>query len=101
MVDAGLVVLCCFISPFEAERALVREMVQPGEFIEIFVDTPLEECIRRDPKGLYARAKSGQLKNFTGVDSPYEKPASPEMTVDAVNETAEAASLRITASCVM
>ena len=95
MVEAGLVVLCCFISPFEAERAMVRELVQPGEFVEIFVDADIDECIRRDPKGLYAKAKAGQLKNFTGIDSPYERPASPELTIDAQTETAEAASARI------
>ena len=95
MVEAGLVVLCCFISPFEAERTLVRELVQPGEFVEIFVDTDIGECIRRDPKGLYAKAKAGQLKNFTGIDSPYERPTSPELTIDAQMESAEAASARI------
>ena len=97
MVDAGLVVLCCFISPFEAERRLVRELLQPGEFIEIFVDADLGECIRRDPKGLYARALAGKLKNFTGIDSAYERPAAPELTVDSAVESAEAASRRIVA----
>jgi bifunctional enzyme CysN/CysC len=73
-VDAGLIVLCAFISPFRAERRMVRDLVGEGEFIEVFVDTPIEECRRRDPKGLYAKADSGALKNFTGVDSPYEPP---------------------------
>jgi bifunctional enzyme CysN/CysC len=73
-VDAGLIVLCAFISPFRAERQMVRDLVGEGEFIEVFVDTPIEECRRRDPKGLYAKADSGALKNFTGVDSPYEPP---------------------------
>jgi bifunctional enzyme CysN/CysC len=73
-VDAGLIVLCAFISPFRAERRMVRDLVGDGEFIEVFVDTPIEECRRRDPKGLYAKADSGALKNFTGVDSPYEAP---------------------------
>jgi bifunctional enzyme CysN/CysC len=73
-VDAGLIVLCAFISPFRAERQTVRDLVGEGEFIEVFVDTPIEECRRRDPKGLYAKADSGTLKNFTGVDSPYEPP---------------------------
>jgi bifunctional enzyme CysN/CysC len=73
-VDAGLIVLCAFISPFRAERQMVRDLVGEGEFIEVFVDTPIEECRRRDPKGLYAKADSGTLKNFTGVDSPYEPP---------------------------
>jgi bifunctional enzyme CysN/CysC len=73
-VDAGLIVLCAFISPFRAERQMVRDLVGEGEFIEVFVDTPIEECRRRDPKGLYAKADSGALRNFTGVDSPYEPP---------------------------
>jgi bifunctional enzyme CysN/CysC len=96
MVEAGLVVLCCFISPFEAEREMVRDLVQPGEFVEIFVDAHLAECIRRDPKGLYAKAIAGQLKNFTGIDSPYERPKSPDLKVDT-SESAEAASARIVA----
>ena len=93
-VDAGLVVLCCFISPFAAERALVRSLVGPGEFHEVFVDTPLEECIRRDPKGLYAKALGGSLQTFTGIGSPYERPEAPDMVVPD-GETAEAASRRI------
>jgi bifunctional enzyme CysN/CysC len=79
MVDAGLIVLCSFISPFTAERQMVRERVEEGEFMEVFVDTPLEECMKRDPKGLYAKAQAGQIKNFTGFDSPYEPPPSPEL----------------------
>ena len=81
MVDAGLIVLCSFISPFAAERRLAREMVEPGEFIEIFVDTPLQVCIERDPKGLYKRALAGQIKNFTGVDQAYEKPEHAEIVL--------------------
>jgi bifunctional enzyme CysN/CysC len=73
-VDAGLIVLCAFISPFRAERRMVRDLVGEGEFIEVFVAASIEECRRRDPKGLYAKADSGALKNFTGVDSPYEPP---------------------------
>ena len=80
-VDAGLVVLCSFISPFRAERRMVRELVGADEFVEIYVDTPLEECMRRDPKGLYARARQGRIKNFTGIDSPYEAPENPEIVV--------------------
>jgi bifunctional enzyme CysN/CysC len=80
-VDAGLVVLCSFISPFRAERRMVRELVGADEFVEIYVDTPLEECMRRDPKGLYARARQGKIKNFTGIDSPYEAPENPEIVV--------------------
>jgi bifunctional enzyme CysN/CysC len=97
MTEAGLVVLCCFISPFEAERRMVREMLDPGEFVEVFVDVPVEECARRDPKGLYAKVQSGQLKNFTGVDSPYERPSAPELTVDGMAESAEGACARIVA----
>jgi bifunctional enzyme CysN/CysC len=95
-VDAGAVVLCSFISPFRAERRMVRELVEAGEFIEIFVDTPLDECRRRDPKGLYARAAEGKIKNFTGIDSPYEEPESPEIVVNTSgNTTAEVAARRI------
>jgi bifunctional enzyme CysN/CysC len=78
-VEAGLIVLVSFISPYRAERMLARERVGVGEFLEIFVDTPIEECRRRDPKGLYVKADSGQLRNFTGVDAPYEEPLDPEI----------------------
>jgi len=92
MADAGLIVLTAFISPFRAERRMVRDMLAEGEFIEIFVDTPLEVAEQRDVKGLYAKARSGQLKNFTGIDSPYEPPENPEITVNTVEMTpAEAA----------
>ena len=74
MVDAGLIVLVSFISPFRSERRLARELMQPGEFFEVFVDTPLAEAEKRDPKGLYKKARRGELKNFTGIDSPYEPP---------------------------
>jgi bifunctional enzyme CysN/CysC len=93
-VDAGLLVLCSFISPFRAERRMVRELVTEGEFIEIFVDTPLEECMRRDPKGLYARAQAGKIKNFTGIDSPYETPENPEIII-AMQGSADEAAQRI------
>ncbi|MSP32216.1 MAG: sulfate adenylyltransferase subunit CysN [Pseudolabrys sp.] len=79
MTEAGLIVLCSFISPFRAERHMVRESLDTGEFIEVFVDTPIEECIARDPKGLYRRALAGEIKNFTGVDQPYEVPENPEI----------------------
>ena len=79
MVDAGLIVLVSFISPFRSERRLAREMLQSGEFLEVFVDTPLEEAERRDPKGLYKKARRGELNNFTGIDSPYEPPENPEI----------------------
>ncbi|MGH8139710.1 MAG: sulfate adenylyltransferase subunit CysN [Steroidobacteraceae bacterium] len=94
-VDAGLVVLCSFISPFKAERRMVRELVDSGEFVEIYVDTPIEECMRRDPKGLYARAKEGKIKNFTGIDSPYEVPERPEIVVQTGKASAEAVAQRI------
>ena len=82
MVDAGLVVIVSFISPFKAERDWARSLFQPSEFIEVFVDTPLAECEHRDLKGLYAKARSGELKNFTGIDSPYEAPEAPDMRLD-------------------
>jgi bifunctional enzyme CysN/CysC len=94
-VEAGLVVLGCFISPFHAERDMVRELLAPGEFAEIFVDVPLEECVRRDPKGLYAKALAGGIGNFTGIDSPYEAPEAPDIHVVGVEETPEAAAARI------
>jgi bifunctional enzyme CysN/CysC len=90
MVDAGLIVLCSFISPFRAERQMVREMLGEGEFLEVFVDTPLEECIRRDAKGLYARAMRGEIANFTGVNSPYEPPAAAELVLDGGGTAPEA-----------
>ncbi|HWF20989.1 MAG TPA: sulfate adenylyltransferase subunit CysN [Acidimicrobiales bacterium] len=82
MVDAGLIVIASFISPFRAEREFARSCVQPGEFIEVFVDTPLAVAESRDPKGLFRKARRGELFNFTGVDSPYERPADPEMHID-------------------
>jgi adenylyl-sulfate kinase len=88
-VDSGTIVLAALISPFENERQMVRDMVEPGEFIEIFVDTPLEECERRDPKGLYRRARSGELRNFTGIDSPYEPPAKADLVLDTVDREPE------------
>jgi bifunctional enzyme CysN/CysC len=87
-VEAGLITLVAFISPFRAEREMARELVAPGEFIEIFVDTPLEACERRDPKGLYKKARRGELRNFTGLDSPYEPPLNPELKLDALNDSA-------------
>ena len=82
-VDAGIIVLCSFISPFRAERAAIRGMLEPGEFIEIFVSTPLAVCEARDPKGLYAKARSGALPSFTGIDSPYEPPQKPDLVLDS------------------
>ena len=91
-VDAGLIVICSFISPFRAERRMVRELMQPGEFVEVFVDTPIEECMKRDPKGLYAKAMRGAIQNFTGVSSPYETPEAAELVLPTVGRSpAEAA----------
>jgi bifunctional enzyme CysN/CysC len=89
MVDAGLIVLVSFISPFRAERRMAREMMGEGEFIEVFVDTPFEECAARDPKGLYAKALSGEIKNFTGVDSPYETPENPDIRLTTTGKSPE------------
>jgi bifunctional enzyme CysN/CysC len=89
MVESGLVVLCSFISPYRAERDMVRGLVEPGEFIEVFVDTPIADCIQRDPKGLYAKAQAGQLKNFTGIDAPYEPPENPEIHLHTLGQTPE------------
>ncbi|MCL7406784.1 sulfate adenylyltransferase subunit CysN [Paradonghicola geojensis] len=91
MTDAGLIVITAFISPFRSERDMVRGMMQPGEFVEVFVDTPLEVAEARDVKGLYAKARSGQLKNFTGIDSPYEAPENAEMRIDTTQMTPEEA----------
>ncbi|MBH9538492.1 sulfate adenylyltransferase subunit CysN [Novosphingopyxis sp. YJ-S2-01] len=89
MTDAGLIVLTAFISPFRAERELVRSMMEPGEFVEIFVDTPLEVAEERDVKGLYKKARSGKLANFTGIDSPYERPENPEIHIDTTKISPE------------
>jgi len=91
MADAGLIVLTAFISPFRAEREMVRKMIPGGEFIEVFVDTPLADAEKRDAKGLYAKARAGELKNFTGIDSPYEAPEQPEIRIDTTAMSAEAA----------
>jgi bifunctional enzyme CysN/CysC len=91
MADAGLIVLTAFISPFRAERHMVRRMVPEGEFFEIFVDTPLGEAEKRDVKGLYAKARAGELKNFTGIDSPYEAPEAPEIHIDTTKVGADEA----------
>jgi len=97
MTDAGLIVLTAFISPFRADRQLVRDMIDGGEFIEIHVDTPLEIAEARDVKGLYKKARDGKLKNFTGIDSPYEPPESPEIRVNTVEMTPEEAADHIIA----
>lgn len=95
MTDAGLIVLTAFISPFRAEREMVRGLLPEGEFVEVFIDTPLEEAERRDVKGLYKKARAGQLRNFTGIDSPYEAPLAPEIRVDTTREDPEDAAERI------
>jgi bifunctional enzyme CysN/CysC len=91
MTDAGLIVITAFISPFRAERDMVRQMIAPGEFFEIHIDTPLADAEKRDVKGLYKKARSGQLKNFTGIDSPYEAPTKPELHIDTSKLSAEEA----------
>jgi bifunctional enzyme CysN/CysC len=97
MVDAGLIVLVSFISPFRAERRMARELMAEGEFVEVFVDTPIAEAERRDVKGLYKKARAGELKNFTGVDSPYEAPEDPEIRIDTTTLSAEQAAEEIVA----
>ncbi len=98
MVDSGLIVLTAFISPFRSERRMARSLVLEGEFVEIFVDTPLSLAEQRDPKGLYRKARRGELKNFTGIDSPYEEPEAPEIRIDTSAMGAEAAAERIVAT---
>lgn len=95
MVDAGLLVIVSFISPFRVERRMARELLEPGEMVEVFVDTPLAEAERRDPKGLYQRARRGEIRNFTGIDSPYEPPETPEVRIDTTQLSASDAADRI------
>jgi bifunctional enzyme CysN/CysC len=95
MVDAGLIVMTAFISPFRNERAMARALFASGEFLEIFVDTTLAVAEQRDSKGLYKKARRGELKNFTGIDSPYERPENPEITIENANAGPEAAADRI------
>jgi bifunctional enzyme CysN/CysC len=97
MVDAGLIVLAAFISPFASERAMARTLVGRDQFIEVFMDTPLEIAEKRDPKSLYRRARMGEIKNFTGIDSPYEPPENPEVRLIAESETAEEMAGRVVA----
>ena len=94
-VDAGVIVLCSFISPFRAERAAVRGLLDPGEFIEVHVTAPLAVCEQRDPKGLYAKSRAGQLPNFTGIDSPYEAPENPDLILDTTSAPAEELAQRV------
>jgi bifunctional enzyme CysN/CysC len=97
MADAGLVVIVALISPCREDRRMARAIVPDGRFVEIFVDTPLEEAERRDPKGLYRKARRGELKNFTGVDAPYDAPENPELRIATLSETPEAGVQRILA----
>jgi bifunctional enzyme CysN/CysC len=96
-VDAGLITLVSFISPFRSERRIARDLLRLGQFVEIFVDAPIEVCMARDPKGLYKRAAAGQIKNFTGIDSPYERPENPELTLSTATLAPEDAAERIVA----
>jgi adenylyl-sulfate kinase len=95
MVDAGLITIVSFISPFRSERRMVRDLLEDGEFIEVFVDTPLEVCEQRDPKGLYRRARAGEIRNFTGIDSEYQAPEAPELHIRTVDLTPEQAVERL------
>ena len=99
-VEAGVVVLCSFISPFRAERQMARELLADGEFVEVFVDTDIEDCIARDPKGLYAKALKGEIANFTGVSSPYERPDDAEIVLQTAEAPAEALASRVVADLV-
>ncbi len=95
MVDAGLIVITSFISPFRAEREMARSLFEPGEFVEVHINASLETCEQRDPKGLYKKARSGEIKNFTGFDSPYEAPENPEIRIDTEHTNVEDAAQRI------
>ena len=97
MADAGLVVIVALISPYRADRRIARDLMPAGRFVEIFVDTPLAEAERRDPKGLYRRARRGELKNLTGIDAPYEAPEKPDLHIATLAETPEAGAERILA----
>lgn len=95
MTEAGLITLVSFISPFRSERRMARALLEEGEFLEIFVDTPLEVCEARDPKGLYKKARAGQLPNFTGIGSPYEPPENPELRLPGGEEPPEKLAKRV------
>ena len=95
MANAGLITLVSFISPFRSERRMARNMMEDGEYIEIFVDTPLEVAEKRDVKGLYKKARAGEIKNFTGLDSPYEAPDNAQLRIDTVKNSAEDAAEEI------
>lgn len=95
MVDAGLIVLTAFISPFKSNREMVRKMLSEGEFIEVHIDTPIEVCETRDPKGLYKKARAGLIKDFTGIDSPYEAPDAPEIRIHNYNISVQEAAQQV------
>jgi bifunctional enzyme CysN/CysC len=95
MANAGLIVLVSFISPFRSERQMARDLLPPGEFLEVFVDTPLEDAEARDPKGLYKKARQGEISHFTGISSPYEPPENPEIHIETTHTSSEAAADRI------
>jgi bifunctional enzyme CysN/CysC len=95
MVEAGLIVIVSFISPFRAERRAARDLFAPEEFVEIHVSTPIAECEKRDVKGLYAKARKGELKNFTGIDSPYEAPENAEMVIDTSTKSPEECAIAV------
>ena len=95
MLDSGLICITSFISPFESERSMARTLVSENEFIEVFVDTPLSVCEQRDVKGLYAKARAGEIPNFTGISSPFETPKNPEIRIDTTNISAEEAANQI------
>lgn len=94
-VDAGVIALSAFISPFRADRQMVRSLFEPGEFIEVYMATPIAVCEERDPKGLYKKARAGVIKQFTGIDSPYEAPESPEIVIDASRHGVEDAAILV------
>jgi adenylylsulfate kinase len=94
-VDSGTIIITAFISPFKADRAYCRSLLEAGEFIEVFVDTPIEICEQRDPKGLYKKARSGDIKHFTGIDSAYEAPETPEVHLTYAEETPEQTAERL------
>jgi bifunctional enzyme CysN/CysC len=96
MVDAGLIVLVSVISPYQSERRSARELFDAGEFLEVFVDTTLAECEARDPKGLYQKARAGEIRNFTGIDSPYEKPEAPDIHLVTAGQRAEELAEQVT-----
>lgn len=99
MVDAGLIVLCAFISPYRSDRQCLRELFEPGRFVEVHVATPLAFCEQRDPKGLYGKARQGLIRDFTGIDSPYEPPLAPDLMIDTSVEPLDISIRRLLERC--